>query len=1370
MCFLLCLILCQSLDELRLREVPAPLLPWVAWALHGEQSSFCPRPYDHPESPICLWPSELSCRLDEQGGSFRLEVAIFAEQDVFLPGEQGQWPQRVSLNGRPLAVVERSGRPTVQLGPGNYRLEGAFSWPRLPQQLALPPELGRVSIELQGRQLPAANRDGNSFWLEPPREEQTDGNALEVQIFRLLHDEIPATLEVLIRLSVSGENRDWPLQGALPEGFFIHQYQSDLPWRQDATGSISANLRPGQWWIRLHALHPARLERLRWGVRSESWPQEEFLCLAENHRLRYIQLPDITAIDPSQTTVPEEWRAFPCYLHGAGQEIQLKELARGVTRDTRDELAVSRTLWLHHDASTITVRDQINGTLNRSWRMTLEPPFQLERFAAAGTDQLITLDGAGRGVEMRSRGVQVVAEAQGRWRSTMPALGWNFDAQSVQTSLILPPGFSLFYASGLDYAESWIHSWTLFTLFLVLLFSSAMLASCGRLPAFMLALFLVLSHRLEEPRWSWVFLLATMALAHYLPGGWLQKSARLLRASAWAILLFFALGFFYAQILFALFPHHPGFADYGAPAGWGGTVALPQSPLSAQFEGAIGMSSDYSQNADRKEVKKALNSTNLLLKVDPSANVQTGNGLPDWSWRSFDLRFHGPVSKQHRIGLVILPPMLNRLLALGRCVLLLWLLLHLRRQPLGFGRGRGPLGGMAGEPPAGRAEVPPSQAADASSAPASENRVLRSFGRFLLPGPLRGGATWLVPLLAVLGSSLQGQSAMPAPELLAQLKERLLRQEECGSRCAEMARMHLSLSGSQWSFDLEIHAQARVGVPLPGKMPLWTPRAISLDGRPPAGLRSDDSGTLWLLVEAGVNRVQVQGTLPDLASAMLEFPLPPRHLTWELSGWQSSHTPGQAAPSQVLLQALQRASTSEEGGKLATQNFAQVERNLSLELDWRLSTVVTRMGAYDLPWVVSVPLLPGEQVLSSGMTVQAGQVELQFAAGEQTRSWESRLEPRDRLDLQAAEQTGFSESWQITPTEMWHVTWQGIEPIVQVDERDVWAPRWQPWQGETVSWLISRPPAYAGRSLTIDRGELTLELGSRTASLSYEFDARASRGESMSLTLPAALEDLQLLREGEEVPFRMEERNLLLHLTPGAQQFELKGSLPGSIPTVFRFPAISQSQPLINQHVRVTVPGSRWVLATWGGDRGPIGLFWPLVVFLVLLGWALARSGLTPLKARDWTLLGLGASQLHPITLLPLFGWLLLLGAKRHWLHLRSRFLYNSAQLLLIAVSCLGFILLLISIRQGLLGSPNMQWVSSAQRMGRGLELLWYEEASSGNLPRPGLFSLSIWFYRAVMLAWSFWLAREAVRWARWMFEEFLQGGAWRRKATLPPA
>jgi hypothetical protein len=647
---------------------------------------------------------------------------------------------------------------------------------------------------------------------------------------------------------------------------------------------------------------------------------------------------------------------------------------------------------------------------------------------------------------------------------------------------------------------------------------------------------------------------------------------------------------------------------------------------------------------------------------------------------------------------------------------------------------------------------------------------MRPFGRLTLPGPLRGGATWLLPLLAVLSPSLQGQSAMPSPELLAQLKERLLRQADCGSRCAEIARMHLSLSGSQWSFDLEIHAQARVGVPLPGKMPLWTPRSISLDGRPPAGLRSDDSGTLWLLVEAGVNRVQVQGTLPDLASAMLEFPLPPRHLTWELSGWQSSHTPGQAAPSQVLLQALQRASTSEEGGKLATQNFAQVVRNLTLELDWRLSTEVTRMGASDQPWVTTIPLLAGEQVLSSGMTVQAGQVELQFAAGEQSRSWESRLEPRDRLDLLASEQTGFSESWQITPTEMWHVTWQGIEPIVQVDERDVWAPRWQPWQGESVSWLISRPPAYAGRSLTIDHSELTLELGSRTASLSYEFSARASRGETMSLTLPAALEDLQLLRDGEEVPFRIEERNLLLHLTPGAQQFELKGSLPGSIPAMFRFPAISQNQPLINQHVRVTVPGSRWVLATWGGDRGPIGLFWPLVVFLVLLGWALARSGLTPLKARDWTLLGLGASQLHPLTLLPLFGWLLLLGAKRRWLHLRSRFLYNSAQLLLIAVSCLGFILLLISIRQGLLGSPNMQWVSSAQRMGRGLELLWYEEASAGNLPRPGLFSLSIWFYRAVMLAWSFWLARQAVRWARWMFEEFLQGGAWRRKATLPPA
>ena len=68
---------------------------------------------------------------------------------------------------------------------------------------------------------------------------------------------------------------------------------------------------------------------------------------------------------------------------------------------------------------------------------------------------------------------------------------------------------------------------------------------------------------------------------------------------------------------------------------------------------AIGSGSgndDYAQQAQRK-------------KQDPAAVVQTGPGLPDWQFQSWRLSWSGPVARDHHFELVILPPILNRLLA-----------------------------------------------------------------------------------------------------------------------------------------------------------------------------------------------------------------------------------------------------------------------------------------------------------------------------------------------------------------------------------------------------------------------------------------------------------------------------------------------------------------------------------------------------------------------------------------------------------------------------------------------------------------------------------------------------------------------------------
>jgi hypothetical protein len=55
--------------------------------------------------------------------------------------------------------------------------------------------------------------------------------------------------------------------------------------------------------------------------------------------------------------------------------------------------------------------------------------------------------------------------------------------------------------------------------------------------------------------------------------------------------------------------------------------------------------------------------------------------------------------------------------------------------------------------------------------------------------------------------------------------------------------------------------------------------------------------------------------------------------------------------------------------------------------------------------------------------------------------------------------------------------------------------------------------------------------------------------------------------------------------------------------------------------------------------------------------------------------------------------------------------------------------------------------------------LRWYVDRSAAGLPMPWMLSLSIWWYRAAMLAWSMWLALALVEWSRWGFARWSEGG-----------
>src|SRR6185436_1334069 len=67
-----------------------------------------------------------------------------------------------------------------------------------------------------------------------------------------------------------------------------------------------------------------------------------------------------------------------------------------------------------------------------------------------------------------------------------------------------------------------------------------------------------------------------------------------------------------------------------------------------------------------KVVKRGAYSYNVALEQDPKAVLQTGPGVPGWSWRSYSLTWSGPVGRDHTMRLLLASPGVNRVLTLLR--------------------------------------------------------------------------------------------------------------------------------------------------------------------------------------------------------------------------------------------------------------------------------------------------------------------------------------------------------------------------------------------------------------------------------------------------------------------------------------------------------------------------------------------------------------------------------------------------------------------------------------------------------------------------------------------------------------------------------
>lgn len=1320
--FLLALFIAAMQQATAAGATPEHLDAWSDWVLDDIKDYGCPVLYNVNKKQ-CSYPGRLELELDSESGTFSQSWSIFRESTVYLPGDREHWPLSVSVDGHPAPVVSSTGRPAIRLDSGEHTVNGHFKWQHLPESLMIPAESGLVSLRLSGTTVIQPDIRNGQLWLSGREDQQETARRVDIRVFRKITDAVPLHVTTRIELDVSGEQREINLSGAIPNGFEAFSVDSRIPARLDDSGQLALKVRPGRWVVSVSSRQNRETLALTPGTFPQPWPAFELWVFEARPNLRMLEVEDPPGIDASQSALPEEWKHLPAYRMQAGATMTFRQIRRGDPLPEPDQLTLSRQLWLDFSGEGYTVSDHIGGSMSRGWRINAGAGLQPGQVTLDGRPQLITRAEDGSvGIEVRQGNINLAADSRiEKPVHHISATGWEHDFSTVSANLNVPPGYRVIAIAGADRTPgTWLSRWTLLDFFIVLITSIALSKIHGiRWGAIGLAGLVVLWHEPGAPGYIWLNLIATLAIMRALRDTRVYPFARNYLFISSLALVLLALPFMVEQVRNGIYPqlehawqsmgqqpHRPRAVAVQAPAleSVTGTVA----ELDADQASSLSYSSDMYQSHPSPRLDKQLQ--------DPDARLQTGPGLPEWTWRNYPISWNGPVQHGQLLSVYFINPTVNLFLNLFRVCIVLLLAWKLIRDPV----------------------------------------------TELLARARQATAISLIALVAG-GATMHSGDAMagyPPQELLQELRKRLLEPAECLPQCAELEHLVIQLDREQATFSLQAHAMEDLAMPLPVPLNDWTPSRVSINGGQALALFRDRNDTLWVYLDEGVHDIVVHGRISHLRTMRLDFPLPPHRVEISLDGWSSDDADLQSPVTASMT--FTREQTEQPADVFDTHSnipaFAHVSRHIRMGIDWQLVTTVTLESGTALPARLRIPLLDGERVVTDHIQVEDNHAHVNLSESSRSVSWQSTLEQADTLTLKASQSQPWSETWSMEVTPIWNVSYSGIPVIYHQRTGGQWNPEWRPWPGEQVLLTITRPQGIEGQTKTIEHSLLSITPGKRASTAELAFTLRSSQGQQHTITLPrdATLQEVSI--GGKSVPIRQDGRHVTLPLTPGSQDIHIKWKEARGIDWWFSSSQVDLGIESVNSRVVINHGYDRWVLLSGGIKQGPAVLFWGVLLVIVALAIALGRFRGTPLRTHSWILLGIGLSTVTPFTALLIAVWIFALYARCQMKTSRKVSTFNMIQIMLVVLTVLSVIALFNAVSNGLLGNPDMQIAGNGSTRS---QLNWYQDRLESALPQAWIISLPVLVYRILMLAWSMWMAFALINWLKWGWGCFSKDRLW---------
>jgi hypothetical protein len=546
-------------------NLPKQAADWISYIKKNNPELNCPQSQGVVS---CVFLSTI--QLDDLNGEYQVSLkgSSFVSGFIEIPtltkmdSQNKVWFKRITVNGKDVESIVKNNKTYIAVDKNDFEVKLVLS-------RDASKDLGNINftesplILINNIKNKEFIKDGSSIRIakqindvKPIDIENKDKKEeLEISVFRKITTNIPNILSTKLKITYSGQNKDYFVGKVLPEGFDFNVANSSLRIEKKDDG-FWAKLTPGEHEINIESfilknIDTVNVKGLIPQAKSEIWSLEQI------NNIRQIDANASQQVDPKQALVPNQWANLPAFL--VKDNFNYKTTHRGIEENNDVRVGVTRKSFYGFNDNKMFHLDTLNiENKGRQFLSKTNDDLLSESFSVNNVNQVLVNSENKTGVII-PKGNFVAQTQSTSEKTSFNAKAWEGDTTINYWGINLAPRMKMVAITGdnITSTGTWFDHWNLYSIFSVFIIVLAFFKLFGKTTATMAFIGLLMFPG-EVFSWIlWLTILLTLGLLKVLPesdDGKFSRIVKVVSSISFGVFVFYTIDFIKTEIQLIINP------------------------------------------------------------------------------------------------------------------------------------------------------------------------------------------------------------------------------------------------------------------------------------------------------------------------------------------------------------------------------------------------------------------------------------------------------------------------------------------------------------------------------------------------------------------------------------------------------------------------------------------------------------------------------------------------------------------------------------------------------------------------------------------------------------------------------------------------